>query len=186
VTDKEVIELYHKGTRKDKSRAFSILFDRYAMLVRSYCGSMIGSVQEADDIFQETFIVLHNNLEKGKEITYIKAFLISIAKNHIRNLWRDKKNNVEVSPDDFSHDPEIDQNKEEMIGLIKGALPLLDEKYREAFVLREFAGMPYQEIADILDLTLSGAKTRVARAHEKMLVVLQPYIKELKLYGDSR
>lgn len=185
MTDVELIELYRSGGKSEKSKAFSLLFDRYAMLLRSYCGSMIGHSQESDDIFQETFIVLHRNLEEGKEIKHIKAFLLSVAKNHIRNFWRDKKINVEVEAEDFSYDPNPVQNHEEMIGLIKDALPLLEPKYREAFVLREFSGLPYQEIADILDLTLSGAKTRVIRAHTKMMEILQPYIKEIKLFSNS-
>lgn len=185
MTDQEAIELFRKGNHRQKSEAFSLLYDRYAQLVRSYCLSMLSSADEAEDIFQETFIVLHSNLEKGTEIKYIKAFLVSIAKNHIRNTWRDRKNNVEIEPEHFSYDPAPAQNREEMMGLIKDALPLIDEKYREAFVLREFAGMPYQDIAEVLDMTLSGAKTRVKRAHERMLTILQPYIKELKLIDSE-
>jgi RNA polymerase sigma-70 factor (ECF subfamily) len=184
MTDGEIIDKYKSGGRREKSLAFSMLYDKYQMLVRSYCSSMIGQGQEADDIFQETFIVLHRNLEQNKDIKYVKAFLISIAKNQIRNLWRDRKNNVEINPEDFFYDPNPAQNQQEMIGLIKNALPLMDEKYREAFVLREFSGLAYQEIADILDMTLSGAKTRVARAHEKISSILKPYIQELKVFSE--
>ena len=66
-----------------------------------------------------------------------------------------------------------------MFSLIVQSLQLLDEKQRTAFVLREFEGLPYEEIAKICDTSLSNAKSRVFRAHKKLIEILQPYLKDL-------
>jgi RNA polymerase sigma-70 factor (ECF subfamily) len=49
---------------------------------------------------------------------------------------------------------------------------------REAFGLREYDGMPYQEIADLLNIKLETAKVRVFRAKQKIREILEPYLNE--------
>ena len=52
------------------------------------------------------------------------------------------------------------------------------EDYREAFFLREFADMPYEEIAKVMNLTNVNVRIRVTRAREKIRKILEPYIAE--------
>ncbi|GAB5466336.1 MAG: RNA polymerase sigma factor SigZ [Candidatus Kapaibacteriales bacterium] len=181
MTDEDLIKLYLEGGEQKKSKTFSLIYDRLSGALKSYCDFLVGASQESDDIFQECFIILHKKLESGQLIENPKAYLHMVAKNMARNKWRDKKVFVEVAPEDFSFDMTADMAKDEMLGLIESGLQLLDSKYREAFVLREYSGMKFEEIASVLDLSLSGAKTRVLRAHEKLVKILRPYIDEMKI-----
>ena len=66
----------------------------------------------------------------------------------------------------------------ELLGLISSAVELLDLEYREAFVLREYENMPYEEIAALVGSTVSNVKSRVFRARQKIKKLLEPSIRE--------
>jgi RNA polymerase sigma-70 factor (ECF subfamily) len=57
-------------------------------------------------------------------------------------------------------------------------MELLEFEYKEAFILREYDGLPYNEIAEITGTTITNAKSRVFRAKQKIKEILQPYLQE--------
>ena len=59
------------------------------------------------------------------------------------------------------------------------ALDLLDEKYKEAFVLKKFNGMSIKEVAKVCNISEEGAKSRISRARLKIMDILEPYLKDL-------
>ena len=66
-----------------------------------------------------------------------------------------------------------------MLDIVVRSLDLLEDIYREAFVLREFEGLHYDEIAKVTNTTVTNAKSRVFRAHKQLIKVLDPYLKDL-------
>ena len=59
------------------------------------------------------------------------------------------------------------------------AMELLPHDMREAFVLREYDGLSYNEISEMLNIKLDTAKVRVFRARQKIKEILEPYLNEL-------
>jgi len=177
-TDSELIALIGKNT-KHQSEAFSELYDRHSVKVRSFCHYMIQNSEQIEDIFQETFISFYNNICEGKKIDSTRSYLYSIARNLCMKYFRDKKTTVPLENQQFFVDERNKYDKNEMFSLIEKSLQLLDDIYREAFVMREFEGLSYKEIAEICDTSLSNAKSRVFRAHKQLIEILQPYLKDL-------
>ena len=140
---------------------------------------MIQNSEQVEDIFQETFITFFKRICEGKKIQNSKAYLLSIARNYCLKYYRDKKTTVPFEPEQFFVDERNKYENNEMFSLIVQSLQLLEEKQRTAFVLREFEGLSYDEIAKICDTSLSNAKSRVFRAHKKLIEILQPYLKDL-------
>jgi RNA polymerase sigma-70 factor (ECF subfamily) len=66
----------------------------------------------------------------------------------------------------------------EFLQLITAALELIPDDYREVFVLREYEGLSYAEIAEVVDSSLSNVKVRIFRAKQKIREILAPYIRE--------
>ncbi len=66
----------------------------------------------------------------------------------------------------------------ELVMLVKTALELLPQHHREAFVLREYDGLSYQEISELTGHTLSTVKIHIYRAKEKLRKILAPYLEE--------
>ena len=75
-----------------------------------------------------------------------------------------------------------DHEKMELLYLISMALEVLDFIYKDAFLLREYYGLSYEEIAEVSEISLNNAKSRVFRAKIKIRKTLKPYISELESY----
>ncbi len=163
---------------KDGEAAFTELYERYAPPVHAYCLRVTNDEALAEDIFQDTFIRFYQSVKQKTVITNVPGYLITIARNLCLNAKRDAKQNIPV--DEFTLKEEFSNNFEnvELLELITMALDLLDFDYREAFILREYDGMRYEEIAKICNTSASNAKSRVHRAKQKIKEILEPYLKE--------
>jgi RNA polymerase sigma-70 factor (ECF subfamily) len=70
------------------------------------------------------------------------------------------------------------ENKE-LLELVNRAMALLTEEQREAFFLREYEDLPYNDISAVLGITALSARLRVSRARQRIREILQPYVAEL-------
>lgn len=180
LTDIELVALL-QGNKSDASEAFRVLYDRYSSIVHAYCVRVIGDEDKADDIFQETFIKFYQKVQPDTLNTNIPGFLMRIARNLCLNAKRDKKNTVAIEEAEFFVNSSISYEQKELLDLITRSLDLLDDDYREAFVLREYSGLTYEEIAEVMGTSVGNAKSRVFRAKQKIKSILSPYLKEISL-----
>lgn len=178
-------ELLKKIIHNDKKAnlAFSEFYDRYQKDVRTYCKYLLDSNTYLEDIFQETFLDFYKNILENNEIPENPAgYLLRIARYKCLKHNRDKK--INISFDDISHEFEyknsLKYEDEELIELIKKSMILIEEKYREVLVLKEFNGFSHEKIADILGITVANSKVRLHRANLELNKILEPYIKDLK------
>lgn len=177
-SDAELLEIILKGG-KEAGEGFTEIYRRYSAKVHAYCVSMIMEQDIAEDIFQETFIRFYKSIDKNFVNINIPGYLMKTAKNLSLNYFRDKKQNIRIEDAEAIIADSNSYENTELINLIMRALDLLDDKYKEAFVLREFNGMSFQEIADIMDLSLTNSKSRVTRARQKLIITLEPYLNEM-------
>lgn len=175
-------ELFSKLSEKDKSeseKAFLELYNRYASRVYSYCNRILDNKEDAQDVFQETFIRFYESAKVERIMTNVPGFLLRIARNLCFNFKRVRRQNVTI--EDYMHFEEYSKSHErdELLELIKLALTGLSDDLREAFVLREYEGMSYVEISDFLGISIALVKVRIFRAKQKIREFLAPYIAEL-------
>ena len=188
VTDSNLTQML-KGSKTQKEEAFNEIFERYASTVSAYCKCVLKEDQRdespilVDDIFQETFIRLYNSCVEGNEISNIHGFLISTARHLCLNYKRDRKSNIsldDIQNIDFGKNSNYDQK--ELLEIIILSLEHIEEKYRKVFLLHEFDGFSYSEIAQCLGISIDNAKTRAVRAKRKLIEILEPYLKDLNKY----
>lgn len=158
--------------------AFEELYRRYASNVYRYCLRVIGAREPAEDLFHETFINLYRSAQRDREkaMTNVEAYLMRIARNLCLNARRSKAN-VTLPLDDIDlgyHDLDFDRRETE--ALVVMGLENLPDDYREALVLREYSGLSYAEIADVLGVSLSTARIRIFRARRRLRTILAPYM----------
>lgn len=175
-SDAELFRMIRETPSRAES-AFRELYSRFAGNVYAYCRCLAWRRDESDDLFQETFARLYESALQGRSISNISGYAIKIARNLFLNMQRDKKPTVIIEDDTLSMQ-DVPHERSEMLELIHMAMELLTDDYREAFFLREFADLPYSEIADIMNLTNVNVRIRVTRAREKIRGILQPYIEE--------
>ncbi len=81
------------------------------------------------------------------------------------------------------YESEDDTNeRKELLGILKTAVSNLSEEYREVFILREYDGLSYAEIAKVTNEKLPTVKVRIHRAKQKIREALEPYFDELKKF----
>ena len=80
----------------------------------------------------------------------------------------------EFSYQSHSENPDLKERAE----LLEMAIESLPEKYREVIVLKEFLGFSYQEIADLLGVTLPSVRINIYRAKQKIKEILTPYLED--------
>lgn len=177
-SDSELIAML-KGEKQRAEQAFTELYQRYSPMVHAYCLRVLGDRDRAEDVFQETMIKFYHNVDPERDNINVPGFMITIARNLCLNAKRDTKQTVPVEDINYFTDSNSQIENKELLGLITSSLDLLDFDYREAFVLREYDGLPYEQIAEITNTTVSNAKSRVSRAKQKIKTILAPYLKEL-------
>jgi len=174
------VELYGllRSEHSVAQAAFAELYSRHSSRVYAYCRRILGNASEAQDVSEDTFIKFFQSAQKTAEMSNVPAYLLKIARNLCLNCIRNNKKSVSFEEyHKLSKDPS--QERTELLQLILMSLELLPHEYREAFVLREYDGLSYAEIAEVLDTSLSTVKIRVHRAKQKIREILAPYLADL-------
>ena len=180
-TDKELAECLKNENCKDE--AFREIYRRYSSMIIAYCRCLIYRRDIAEDIFQETFIKFYQSIDTKFEYSNIPGYLTTIAKNLFFNYQRLKKNTVEIDENKITQDINLQYDNKELLELIITSLDLIDDDYREIFILREFEGRSYSYISEKLKISVGNAKVRLLRAKQKIISVLSPYLKDLSKNG---
>lgn len=182
-TDSDLLLLLAQSPEQAEA-AFTEIYNRYAKSIYTFCVGITKNRDKANDVFQETFIRFYKS-PSLTEISNLRAYLFRIARNLLydgekrtEREFVEDKNRLDIIP--------IDNNRydnEELFRLLMAALELLDEKYREVFVLREFDGLAYNEIAELCGISLANAKITGIRARQKLLDILAPYVQDIQKFG---
>jgi RNA polymerase sigma-70 factor, ECF subfamily len=164
-----------------KEKAFAELYSRHSKRVYLYCRRILGNKEQADDVFQETFLSLLNSVDKDREMTNLPAFLLRIARNLSLKAKREQKK-IFVPLDEFEfgyNDTQFERT--EMTELIAEALDLLPDEYREALVLQAYNGMKYEEIAVFMEVPITTVRNWIVRAKKKMRDIMVQYVENREI-----
>lgn len=118
----------------------------------------------ADDILQDTFIKIHTKLHTLQDISKLKSWCFSIARNSIIDYWKSTNQTFEIA--NFKSDTEISENVHTEKDCLRGILKNLPKKYRTPLFLSDIKGLKQQEVAQQLNQTLSTTKSQIQRARK--------------------
>lgn len=169
--------LVEKARRGDLS-AFDELVRRYEKTVFNLAYRMVGDEQDAMDIVQEVFVKVYQSLSSFRGDSKLSTWLYRVCMNSCLDFKRKNKRvfvsieePVKVKDNEIAREvPDPSQGPEEQVESImlgERVLKILDELdpiYKSVFVLSELQGRSYQEIADIMDVSLGTVKSRLHRA----------------------
>ena len=153
---------------------FEELYEKYATDVLRVCYFYLGDRQKAEDVCQDVFVRLMINapeLEEGRE----KAWLLKVALNRCRDLWRGSwaKRVVLGSPvfeliPALEETPIHDEAEAMMVAIHK-----LPAAFREVILLHYYQNFGISEIARMLDLPEGTISSRLSRGRKKLETILQ-------------
>lgn len=180
LTDDELIA----AARQGDDGAFQQLVRRHQSRVAATVISMLGKCVEADDVGQETFIRFYHALPHFRGESSVETYLTRIAINlSLNELKRRRRRSFLFLPlaeqkDDAAPTrlPQLEQD--ERAELLHRAIQRLKPAFRAVVVLRVLEGYSTGETAAMLGISEGTVKSRLARAHEKLRIWLQPFLSE--------
>jgi RNA polymerase sigma-70 factor, ECF subfamily len=175
-TDQQLVARVQKGD----SRAFDLLVLKYQHRIFGLISRYIRDADEVQDVAQEAFIKAYRALPnfRGESAFYTWLYRIAIntAKNYLVARSR-RPPGTDVELDDAEYlenggslrDIESPENVlfgAELKAVVERAIGALPEDLRTAITLREFDGLSYEDIADIMDCPVGTVRSRIFRARE--------------------
>ena len=150
-------------------------FDNHQRALTSYAYALTRDREAADDLVQETFVRLINELQKGRQPENVQAWLFRVCSNLVVSGAR--RRNVaqrfitQITPHDTEVDAEYETLRREISGELLDGLARLAPDARVALVMAAH-GFSGREIADALGRTETSTRTMMFRAREQMRVIL--------------
>lgn len=147
--------------------AFAVLFDRYRLRLEAYCRGIVRHDEDAGDAAQNALAAAYQALRRGAAPDAVRPWLFRIAHNEAINVLRRRRVTGEL-PDDVAavhaHGPADTAELREELTEILAAVRDLAPGARSALLLRELAGLEYQQVAQVLGTTPAGARQAVFEA----------------------
>lgn len=173
--------------------AFSALVDRHKKAVFNLVYRMLGDAAEAEDVAQNVFIQVYKSAHRYKVSAKFTTWLFTIARNlslnEIRRRSRHPADSIDATQGDHEDQPQRqyeDRNifaatdlllQSELEQKIEEALASLPENQRTAILLFRQDELSYEDIASILECSLSATKSLIHRGRETLKQLLKPYLK---------
>lgn len=185
-TDQQLVDQVFKGNK----HAFDLLVLRYQHRILALVSRFIRDQSEVEDVCQEAFIKAYRALPKFRGdsafYTWLYRIAINTAKNHmVTKGRRPPGTDVDLGDADLAElpselidngSPEANLSSNELNMLINKTIEELPEDLRTAFTLREFGGLSYEEITQIMDCPVGTVRSRIFRAREALDAVISPFI----------
>jgi len=127
----------------------------------------------AEDILQDTFLKMHAHIDTLKDEKKLQSWLYQIARHTIYDYYRSQVHPLTLPEKfDLPEEPTLEDVEQTLLPALKEMVDHLPEPYREAIILTEYNGLTQKELAARLNLSLSGAKSRVQRARARLKQML--------------
>ena len=167
-TDTELVRRLVDGDKE----AFAELYQRRHANIYRFALHMSGRPEMADDVAQETFMVLINKSAVYDETKgAVNSFLLGIARNQVLRRLRQERPTVQVDEhhEEIDHDTSVQSHlssfaRKEKIDAVRKAILSLPEHYREVVILCELQEVSYAETAHILNCAVGTVRSRLHRA----------------------
>jgi len=151
----------------------SKLYDKYSKLLYNYFVKLSQDKDAGYDMMQDTFLRMIKYKHTYKETGSFKTWIFQIARNVFRDYYK-KNKMIYASYEDvyeFQKELHTDEGHSELENkkvLLQRSMLRLPEDSREILVLSRYKDMKYQEIAEIMNLSVSHVKVKVFRAIQKL------------------
>ena len=185
-TDQQLVARVQKGDM----RAFDLLVLKYQHKIFSLIGRYVHDADEVQDVAQEAFIKAYRALPKFRGDSQFYTWLYRIAVNTAKNYLvsrsrRPPGSDVEVADAEYYEGgaalrdietPESALFGAELKEVVETAIRDLPDDLRSAVTLREFDGLSYEDIAEIMDCPVGTVRSRIFRAREAIDIKVKEQI----------
>jgi RNA polymerase sigma-70 factor (ECF subfamily) len=181
--DRLLVDRFRQG---DQS-AFEQMVSRYWDRIYAMVNQLLRNPEDAEEVTQDAFIRAHRGLVNFRGESAFSTWLYQIATNLARNRywywWRRRRDHTisfdqpigqegettlaEVFPSELET-PEDATVTQEFVSRVAECMHKLSPKHREILILRNIKNLSYEEIAEILGISVGTVKSRIARARDSL------------------
>jgi RNA polymerase sigma-70 factor, ECF subfamily len=164
--------------------SFEVLVRRYQDRLYTAMISVVGNADEAEDVVQEAYIQAYLKLDTFQQNSRFFTWLYRIAFNFALARRRRKRGQVSLEehrenagqePISDGDAPEMRMTRCEDVELVHKGLSLLTEDHKAILVLREMEDMSYEDIAEVLDISIGTVRSRLNRARLALKTQLEKF-----------
>lgn len=172
------------GVKEGDRKAFQLLVEKYQSMVVNTCWGIVHNRSDAEDVAQDVFLEVFRNSASFRGDAKISTWLYRIATNRSLNFIRNNKRrrfiqsideaftggrnrNSEIS-ESQNDQPDHQITGTERTKMLYKAIDRLPEKQRVAFTLSKYEELPYQQIAEIMELSLASVESLIHRAKKNL------------------
>src|SRR4026208_512867 len=182
--DVRLMQLVGRGD----TQAFEQLIGKHQTLVAGTVARMLGSSSDVEDIAQQVFIRVWKSARRYVPRAKFTTWLLKITRNLVFNELRRAKRPAPVPlqaepgagdpplKDETQSPPDASLLEVELQQTIEGAILQLPEAQRMALVLRRYEQLSYEQIAEVLDLSVPAVKSVLFRARTELRSRLSKYL----------
>ena len=168
--------------------AFEQLIERHQTLVAGTAARMLGSNSDVEDIAQQVFIRVWKSAARYRPRAKFTTWLLKITRNLVFNELRRTKRRAQrplqpdpegeeiALPDEVTAAPDASLLENELQRAIEEAIAQLPETQRMALILRRYEELSYEDIAEVLDLSVPAVKSLLFRARTELRGRLGKYL----------
>jgi RNA polymerase sigma-70 factor (ECF subfamily) len=160
---------------------FTITYNKYKLRIYNYVLKMVSDKMLCEDIVQNIFLKFFENMDRIKNLNSASYWLFKTARNDIYSFYRSKK----VKADQFnvldsdeldrssSENLEADYERRELKSIVLKELDNLPEEQKEIYMLKEYGGLSYKEIAGIVKIDENLVKSRLYKTRQKLISLIR-------------
>lgn len=165
---------------------FTLTYNQYKRQLFNYTLKMVNDRLTCEDIIQNVFLKLFENLKRIRNSGSVQYWLFSTARNEVYSYYRRKKIRLDQFGAEDSDDLEIDSGERlildfevnELRELVNKELNRMPIEQREVFILKEYGGLSYKEIADVMNIDDELVKSRLFKTRQKLIKRLTKILME--------
>jgi RNA polymerase sigma-70 factor (ECF subfamily) len=184
-TDEQLVARTQKGDRQ----SFDLLVLKYQHRVMALVRRYVKDATEAEDVTQEVFLKAYRAIDSFRGDSAFYTWLYRIAVNAAKNALdvRKRKPGSDLDIDEiedfgFADNLRLDENPESLLAtedmrrIVEETLASLPDDLKRALMLREFDGLSYEEIAQVMACPIGTVRSRIFRARETIDQAIRPLL----------
>ena len=152
---------------------FTLIYNKYKKPLFNYLYKIVRAEMLAEDIMQNVFLKLYDNITRIRHTELVEIWIFRTARNEAYTHFRRNKNKVEEDITNYesvltSSNLIYDLEQQELIDLIEEELKQMDSAQSEVYYLKEYSGLSYKEIAEIMEITEDLVRSRIFKVRQKL------------------
>ena len=163
---------------------FTLIYNQHKTKIYNYARKMVGDKMLCEDIIQNVFVKFFENMNRIRNSGRVEVWLFTTTRNEIYSFYRTKRTHVDqfgvLDSDELEIDSSVKLDEEfeyqELNELVIKELDKISIEQRDVFLLKEYGGLSYKEISEMMKIDEELVKSRLYKTRQKLIYKLSKVV----------